>query len=260
MRKKTIVILLVSTFILSLLAGCGAKTEATDQAPENSNVIEAETENVNEETEGNAEDTNTFAGAEDENIVLYAERGEQKYVGLSESVYYENVATFTSTEEMPLYDGDGFRVGHVKADCSIIAAESAEDITWSRFENPISGTEYDYLYILNDFMIDPTKLYLDAESMKQGIEEYIVKWFPVDVDATPAILDEKTPDMEMYECRMDSIYSDEMEYEYWFLEQFIRKEEFKTSDYETFYVECEEDTDGWIICRVYYKDPIDFGY
>ena len=64
--------ILVTGLIMISLAGCGAKTEVTDQASENSEVVEAETENVNEETEENAEDTNAFAGAENEDIVLYA--------------------------------------------------------------------------------------------------------------------------------------------------------------------------------------------
>lgn len=251
--KNRVLRMLVLGLVVVSLAGCGSKKEAADQASGSGNAAEAD------EAEG-AEDAGASGGAEDENIVLYAERGSQDYIPLSEAVYYENVNTFTSTDEMPLYDGDGYKVGHVKADCSIEATESAEDIAWSRFENPISGTEYDYLYILNDFMIDPEKVYLDAESMKQGIEDFIVKWTVADMDITPVFLDEKAADMELYECRMDCTYQDEMMYEYWLLEQFLRKDEFKTCDYETFYVECEEDTDGWIICRVYYKDPIDFGY
>lgn len=241
MRKRMKAILLTG-LIMAALTGCGGKTGTVKGFFESGAAV-------------GAEGTDAFTGAEDDNIVLYAEEGEQKYCPLSDSAYYEDVKTFMSEkEEIPLYNGDGNRVGHIKIGKSIVATENAENIFWSRFENPISGTEYDYLYVLNDYMIDPDKVYLDAAGMKRGIEDFIVKWFPADVDDTPVFLTEKASDMELYECRMNSVYSDEGEYEYWLLEQFVRKNELFTTDYETFYIECEEDADDWIDCRVYYKD------
>ena len=65
--------------------------------------------------------------------------------------------------------------------------------------------------------------------------------------------------MELLECRVDSVYDDEIEYTYW-IEQQIYNEEFRPTNYKTLYIECEEDTDGWIICRIYYKDLFDLEY
>ena len=259
--KNRVLGILATGLIMASLAGCGAKTEVADQVPENSEVFEAETENVNEETEGNAEDTNAFAGAENEDIVLYAEIEEYgKYIPFTDTVFEPENNTVVAYEDIPIYNEMGIEVGYVKNGSTVELTESATDIYWARFENPIAGTDYDYLYILKNYIFDENEIRLDEAGMKQGIEDFIVRSAVVDIDVTPVILDEKTSDMEMYECRMDFIYSDELDYDYWLSEQFIRKDEFRTYYYETFYVECEEDTDGWIICRVYYKDPIYFGY
>ena len=112
---------------------------------------EADNEIASEEVVGEDAETSDFAGAEDENIVLYAEAGKQEYIPLSDSEYYEEDKTFVSeTEEMYLYNGEGRKVGYVKTGHPIIATEQAKDIAWSRFKNPVDGTDYDYLYILND--------------------------------------------------------------------------------------------------------------
>ena len=258
--KKRIVIALVTGLMMVSFTGCGTKTEATDQEiPESSSAeTEADDEIANEEVVGEDAETGDFAGAEDENIVLYAEAGKQEYIPLSDSEYYEEDKTFVSeTEEMYLYNGEGRKVGYVKTGHPIIATEQAKDIAWSRFKNPVDGTDYDYLYILNDYFIESTKLHLDAVSMKQGIEDYIKQYGLEEIEYT--FLNEKASDMELFECRMDSVYDDEIEYTYWIGQQ-IYSEEFRPTNYETLYIECEEDTDGWIICRIYYKDLFDLEY
>lgn len=110
---------------------------------------------------------------------------------------------------------------------------------------------------MNDYFIESTKLHLDAVSMKQGIEDYIKQYGLEEIEYT--FLNEKDSDMELFECRMDSVYDDEIEYTYWIGQQ-IYSEEFRPTNYETLYIECEEDTDGWIICRIYYKDLFDLEY
>ncbi len=258
--KKRVVIVLLTGLVIASLAGCGAKAEATDQEVSESSSAETEADNeiASEEVVGEDAETSDFAGAEDENIVLYAEAGKQEYIPLSDSEYYEEDKTFVSeTEEMYLYNGEGRKVGYVKTGHPIIATEQAKDIAWSRFKNPVDGTDYDYLYILNDYFIESTKLHLDAVSMKQGIEDYIKQYGLEEIEYT--FLNEKDSDMELFECRMDSVYDDEIEYTYWIGQQ-IYSEEFRPTNYETLYIECEEDTDGWIICRIYYKDLFDLEY
>jgi hypothetical protein len=258
--KKRVVIVLLTGLVIASLAGCGTKADATDQefSESSSAETEADDEITNEEVVGEDAETSDFAGAEDENIVLYAEAGKQEYIPLSDSEYYEEDKTFVSeTEEMYLYNGEGRKVGYVKTGHPIIATEQAKDIAWSRFKNPVDGTDYDYLYILNDYFIESTKLHLDAVSMKQGIEDYIKQYGLEEIEYT--FLNEKASDMELFECRMDSVYDDEIEYTYWIGQQ-IYSEEFRPTNYETLYIECEEDTDGWIICRIYYKDLFDLEY
>lgn len=258
--KKRVLSFLVTGLVIASLAGCGTKTEATDQEVSESSSAETEADNeiASEEVVGEDTETSDFAGAEDENIVLYAEAGKQEYIPLSDSEYYEEDKTFVSeTEEMYLYNGEGRKVGYVKTGHPIIATEQAKDIAWSRFKNPVDGTDYDYLYILNDYFIESTKLHLDAVSMKQGIEDYIKQYGLEEIEYT--FLNEKASDMELFECRMDSVYDDEIEYTYWIGQQ-IYSEEFRPTNYETLYIECEEDTDGWIICRIYYKDLFDLEY
>lgn len=258
--KRRVVIVLLTGLVIASLAGCGAKAEATDQEVSESSSAETEADNeiASEEVVGEDAETSDFAGAEDENIVLYAEAGKQEYIPLSDSEYYEEDKTFVSeTEEMYLYNGEGRKVGYVKTGHPIIATEQAKDIAWSRFKNPVDGTDYDYLYILNDYFIESTKLHLDAVSMKQGIEDYIKQYGLEEIEYT--FLNEKDSDMELFECRMDSVYDDEIEYTYWIGQQ-IYSEEFRPTNYETLYIECEEDTDGWIICRIYYKDLFDLEY
>ena len=210
--KKRVVIVLLTGLVIASLAGCGAKAEATDQEVSESSSAETEADNeiASEEVVGEDAETSDFAGAEDENIVLYAEAGKQEYIPLSDSEYYEEDKTFVSeTEEMYLYNGEGRKVGYVKTGHPIIATEQAKDIAWSRFKNPVDGTDYDYLYILNDYFIESTKLHLDAVSMKQGIEDYIKQYGLEEIEYT--FLNEKDSDMELFECRMDSVYDDEIE-------------------------------------------------
>lgn len=258
--KKRIMVALMTGLMMVSLAGCGTKADATDQEVSESSSAETETDDeiASEEVVGEDAETSDFAGAEDENIVLYAEAGKQEYIPLSDSEYYEEDKTFVSeTEEMYLYNGEGRKVGYVKTGHPIIATEQAKDIAWSRFKNPVDGTDYDYLYILNDYFIESTKLHLDAVSMKQGIVDYIKQYGLEEIEYT--FLNEKDSDMELFECRMDSVYDDEIEYTYWIGQQ-IYSEEFRPTNYETLYIECEEDTDGWIICRIYYKDLFDLEY
>lgn len=146
--KKRVVIVLLTGLVIASLAGCGAKAEATDQEVSESSSAETEADNeiASEEVVGEDAETSDFAGAEDENIVLYAEAGKQEYIPLSDSEYYEEDKTFVSeTEEMYLYNGEGRKVGYVKTGHPIIATEQAKDIAWSRFKNPVDGTDYDYL-------------------------------------------------------------------------------------------------------------------
>lgn len=262
--KSKIVGILVTGLIMVSLAGCGAKTaEATDQAPESSNVVvdvsdettETEVTETEAETENDAEATDEFVGAEDENIVLYAEIGKYPERAVDIFDYVEQPGTINATENIPVYNIEGIEVGYIKAGASIFVSEGAEVGGIARFENPITDADYDYLYVLKDFVTDANEIRLTAETMKQRIIDDVLN-SPVNDDVHYDFLNEKASDMEVYECNLQSVYTDELDLQYWIDEELTR--DFNMLDYKTLYVECEEDVDGWITVRLYYKDAIDW--
>lgn len=261
--KSKIVGILVTGMIMVSFAGCGTKTGATEQVPESSDAVVdvsneiTETEDTEADVEGKEEKIteNEFVGAEDENIVLYAEVGNQDYCPLDEKNYESSADTVSAMEDIPLYNGDGYAVGYIKNGSSITLDETGTDIGWARFENPIAGTDYDYLYVLKDFVTDANEIHMTAETMKQRIIDRVLD-SPVNDDVHYVFLDEKESDMEVYECNLMSVYTDELDFQYWLDEELTR--DFNMLDYKTLYVECEDDVDGWITVRLYYKDAIDW--
>lgn len=261
--KKRIIGILVTGMIVASLTGCGTKTEATEQVPESSNAIVdvsneiTETEDTEADVEVKEEKIteNEFVGAEDENIVLYAEVGNQDYCPLDEKNYESSTDTVSAMEDIPLYNSGGYAVGYIKNGSSITLDETGTDIGWARFENPIAGTDYDYLYVLKDYITNEDEIRLTVETMKQRIIDRVLD-SPVNDDVHYVFLDEKESDMEVYECNLMSVYTDELDFQYWLDEELTR--DFNMLDYKTLYVECEDDVDGWITVRLYYKDAIDW--
>ena len=261
--KKRIIGILVTGMIVASLTGCGTKTEATEQVPESSNAIVdvsneiTETEDTEADVEVKEEKIteNEFVGAEDENIVLYAEVGSQDYCPLDEKNYESSTDTVSAMEDIPLYNSGGYAVGYIKNGSSITLDETGTDIGWARFENPIAGTDYDYLYVLKDYITNEDEIRLTVETMKQRIIDRVLD-SPVNDDVHYVFLDEKESDMEVYECNLMSVYTDELDFQYWLDEELTR--DFNMLDYKTLYVECEDDVDGWITVRLYYKDAIDW--
>jgi hypothetical protein len=158
-------------------------------------------------------------------------------------------------EDIPLYNSGGYAVGYIKNGSSITLDETGTDIGWARFENPIAGTDYDYLYVLKDYITNEDEIRLTVETMKQRIIDRVLD-SPVNDDVHYVFLDEKESDMEVYECNLMSVYTDELDFQYWLDEELTR--DFNMLDYKTLYVECEDDADGWITVRLYYKDIIDW--
>ena len=261
--KKRIIGILVTGMIVASLTGCGTKTEATEQVPDSSNAIVdvsneiTETEDTEADVEVKEEKIteNEFVGAEDENIVLYAEVGNQDYCPLDEKNYESSTDTVSAMEDIPLYNSGGYAVGYIKNGSSITLDETGTDIGWARFENPIAGTDYDYLYVLKDYITNEDEIRLTVETMKQRIIDRVLD-SPVNDDVHYVFLDEKESDMEVYECNLMSVYTDELDFQYWLDEELTR--DFNMLDYKTLYVECEDDVDGWITVRLYYKDAIDW--
>lgn len=261
--KRRVVSIWVTGMIVASLTGCGTKTGTVERVPESSNAIVdvsneiTETEDTEADVEVKEEKIteNEFVGAEDENIVLYAEVGSQDYCPLDEKNYESSTDTVSAMEDIPLYNSGGYAVGYIKNGSSITLDETGTDIGWARFENPIAGTDYDYLYVLKDYITNEDEIRLTVETMKQRIIDRVLD-SPVNDDVHYVFLDEKESDMEVYECNLMSVYTDELDFQYWLDEELTR--DFNMLDYKTLYVECEDDADGWITVRLYYKDIIDW--
>ena len=257
--KKRVVIVLLTGLVIASLAGCGAKADATDQEVSESSSAETETDDeiASEEVVGDdTEDEEELGDTNYNGIILFAEKESKDFDALDEIEYTSYNGYLTAESYVPILDGDGYWIGSIEPGTTVSITEMSTDL-WARFENPIEGTDYDYLYVRNE-MVDSEDFHYDAVKMKQGIENYINTYGIQDAEYT--FLDEKASDMELFECRMDSVYDDQTMYEYWVAEQITRNDEVNPLLYGTLYIECEDDTDGWIICRIYYKDLIESEY
>lgn len=275
MKKRIMAIMAImaatvaATALSVPLTGCGSKAAATDATVESSVIVseealetgaegsEAASEGA-EASEADSDEKEAASGMEDENVVLYAKRGSQDYVPLSGDPYEENVKTFTSQDtEIPLYDGDGFNVGHVKAGRSIVATENSGEAAWSRFKNPIEGTPYDYLYVSNEYM-HVEKYFISADEMKAKIIKHIVT--TTGGGENIVFLDEPTSDMEVYGFVVaNDRIEGETDMELWLALYGKEASPLQSNRYGTLHVECQEDEDGepYVRCKLYYKDPME---
>ncbi len=272
MKKKIIGIMslvLAGTMMTASLTGCSTTAKATDITIEDGDTIIVEEEEVETETEvetesesdeiteteviggdGEATDSAEFAGAEDENIVLYAEI--EKYGDYDLSLFNFAAAdedTIIAVTDIPVYCYDGVQVGYIKAGAAVTPTERGENSRWSRFENPIAGTDYDYLYVFDDDLPQEEIPMLSAEEVKDAIIATMLNRG----DELPTILDAPTDDMEVYECRILR-EDDPASFTTRRMKAIENDDTFHVGNYMTYYVECEEDGE-FAICRIYYKDP-----
>ena len=118
---------------------------------------------------------------------------------------------------------------------------------WYRFENPVSGTDYEYLCMLDDDLPKEEIPLLSAEEVKAEIIAAMLNR----TDELPTILDEPTSDMEVYECRILR-EDDPGNFTVRRMKAIENDDTFHIGNYMTYYVECEEDGE-FAICRIYYK-------
>lgn len=269
--KKKLVNALVIGMMMTSLVGCGAKTEATDQQiPESSSAVvdESDTDNsvtddtiTSSEVIGGTDEVADFAGAEDDNIVLYGEIEKHgKYEGQKDKEFNAANGIINATENVPIYNGDGIEVGYIKNGGTVFVTEYGLN-AWSRFENPIAGTDYDYLYVLKDYVTDGNQVTITIADAEEAVrEELSIRTYD------DPIFVSNTDGMEMYEFRIPSVYADAQEVEIsgpnYYVDRFFAQRDENADDgdyirfYKTYAIVCSKDTDGYIICQVYYKDAI----
>lgn len=275
MKKRKIVSIMALSLVVAMgavsLTGCGSQAKATDITIDDGDTIIVDEEDLDVETDteaesesdvdeitsteviGDDETATDFVGAEDENIVLYAEIEKYpSYQPLSDEEYTPVNEIVTANEDIVICNGDGFKVGYIKNGATISVTEYSS-IAWARFENPIKGTDYDYLYVLKDYIAvpDANQFTVTESDIKQKIIDDIKN-----LDVTDYIfVDTPSNDMEVFEFRIESVFKDEIDFNYWY-SQCTEDGNIALSSYMTYCIECEKDTDGWISCKVYYKDEI----
>lgn len=265
MRKKILGVMavtLTASMMAVSLTGCGTEAKATDQEvviedepiivtdEEDSEEVTVETEDEITETEEVVADDEEADAEIDGDILFYDEIGKYPDYLLSD-VEYESMEekAVTAVNDIPVYSGEGFKVGHVKSGAAVILTEHGINTRWYRFENPVSGTDYDYLCVLDDDLPKEEIPMLSAEEVKAAIIDDMMNV----TYELPTFLDAPASDMEVYECRIprEDIPGD---FGLRIVKAFHEDDTFQVGDYKTYYIECEEDGE-FAICRLYYKDP-----
>jgi hypothetical protein len=138
MKKKVVSCLLALGMALSLLVGCGSSSSTTSTNATN------EVESVVASSE---DETNTQEEVDMGDLVFYKDLASYGEYSISD-VTFESTDEFelTSTDSFPVYNIDGICVGYIKSGCSVTITEKGVSSSWFRFENPVEGTDYDYLY------------------------------------------------------------------------------------------------------------------
>lgn len=258
MRKKILRVMsvvLVTSMLAATLTGCGTRAKATDQEVAGEETIIVTDDESSEEVFVDAEDeiTETEEVIADEreadgDILFYDEIGKYPDYLISD-VSYESMEekAVTAINDIPVYSGEGFKVGYVKGGVTFTLTEHGINMRWYRFENPVSGTDYDYLCVLDDDLPKEEIPLLSAEEIKEAIIADICN-----CDEAPVFLDAPTSDMEVYECR---IYREDIPgaLSLRIIEAFHEEDTFLAGRYMTYYLECEEDG-NFVVCRLYYKD------
>lgn len=264
MKKKILSVLslmLVCTMAAASLTGCGTQARATDDevvdgetiiVTEEEDATTIDTEDEITETEVIGEEETVFVGAENEDIVLYAEIAEYgPYMPFTDIAFEPESNTVVAYEDIPIYNEMGVEIGYVKNGSTVELTESATEIYWARFENPIEGTDYDYLYMIKNYIAETERVEnsLSAEEMREKIIDELNQFMTHEY----TVLDGSTSDMEVKEF----IISNENDFSHigWKLNQ-VLYEEIHINIYSTFAIECTEDVDGepYINCKIFYKD------
>ena len=161
MKKRTAVLVLTMALSLSIV-GCGNSAE-----PKQGEVQQEKVEQGKQEAE-------STVIAENDVLVITGE--EDRYSEYDFTVFTNSEAfgeEKTFNENSPVYSTDGVQVGYIKAG-STIKIDEALNLVWYCFKNPISGTDYDKLYVLQDYFSDSQDFSVDAQEEEIQQEETVV--------------------------------------------------------------------------------------
>lgn len=153
MKKRTVILVLAMVLSLSVV-GCGNNAEPKQE------VKEQETKQEEQKQEETKIDTETEQEFSNSDIVIKVEDTTQKYL-LNEFEYEDAEGTITPDADVPIYCEEGYQIGHINAGATIEITEHGLNSAWYRFKNPISGTQFDYIFVGN-MDVDMSKIYCES--------------------------------------------------------------------------------------------------
>ena len=256
MKKKTLFLTLALTMAMSMsaLTGCGNQAETTNKestAEEKHVVVEsADTETAKEDTSNNENDIIRF---DDSNTI-------SEYI-LDDFEFEDVSKEITASSEIPVYSIEGICVGYIKEGATVTITQHGINSAWYRFKNPVSGTDYDYLYVIRDYVEDnggntsngeTNEITVTKEMVKDAIENSLMSSA---VEHT--ILDSKPSDMEgsvtVKVGKNNSSYAETVENQLYYPEDGSDN----ILNWSTYYIEFTNEDDTSIEYKVYYKDAFD---
>ncbi|GFI68762.1 hypothetical protein IMSAG249_00580 [Lachnospiraceae bacterium] len=264
MRKKALAVTLIASLLAASLTGCGTEVKATDQEVimDEETIVVSEGDSSISLEEGDSTDTESTNDivAEDVvaaggDIVFYDKVGDSEY-GIS-AFSFESIEekVVNAVDDISVYSEEGIKVGFVKGGATVILTEHGINSRWYRFENPMDGTSYNYLCMLDDDIpIDESELLTSDE-----VREWIIESISNRDFAIPTFLDGPDSDMQYVEFSIDR--QENYGGAGWKIDQVLFSHgfdvgDFTSSDYSTFYVECTKN-DMNIDCKIYYKDFVE---
>ena len=175
MKNKTVKLLamVLSMAMIPMVGGCGEKKDTSTVETTVDKVVETTVDKVVETTADEVVET-TVTEVEDKvipdgDIVFYDELGEQEYTVIGE---YEPVdEEITLDKEIPVYSEEGINVGHTKVGITIKLEGKNVESVWCKFKNPVSGTDYEYLYVNRKDLTPAADLYTTDEFLEILREE-----------------------------------------------------------------------------------------
>ena len=177
--KKKAVTLLISLTLASGVLGCGdakatnadvAQPQEIQQTQEQGQEVKQEEQQQETQQEDDVEIGKEYS---DENIVIKVEDKTEEYF-LDLEQYQKTQGTITTTEEVPIYCKQGYKIGHINPNVTIEITECGVNSAWYRFENPIEGTPFDYIYV-SMFMTDMSNVEVLPGTILQGDYNFEIK-------------------------------------------------------------------------------------
>ncbi len=146
MKKREVTLVLSMMLALSVV-GCGSNSEPKQEEAqvEEQEVVQ---EQEQEKTEVDAGTEQDITGQEfsNDDITIKVEDTTPKY-GLKEFEIENASGTITASSDIPIYCENGYQIGYINSGATVEITGHGLSSAWYRFENPISGTPFDYIFV-----------------------------------------------------------------------------------------------------------------